>query len=601
MSRSGYALTTALVFSGQALWADITPDDVWLSWQTIIQAQGEKLTADSTATEGDTLTLKGITLTRTGTFGTGEATLDELQLIDNGDGTVGILLPDSLPIHLSLPKDSADGQQSEVDLTLTAPGATLTASGVPASISYDNQLPKLDLTAKGGNATQQTTLDLKMTQVAAKYLAEAGESGQNLSGAFSAKTFDLTATGTGDPGQDTTIKLSLADLGGKLDLTGLPADSKVEFATALAAGFTFDGALTYGIGSVDVSGTQLGKPMKVAGTLGGGSLNLGMDAGKFHYDATNKSLSLNASGTDSASGGDFTFSGAMADFNSAVDIKGAGWTNTGDFNAALKSGLIMAVSGGLGSTNVDFAGGPPDKPVKFKGALAKLQTSFALSAAQISSDFGVKALTVTIASPDIPLPEVGLDLGELAFGLVMPAAKSAKPAPFTYTTRIVDLKLPEALWAMIDPAAKLAHDPATLVIDTNGTATMTKDIMADALAIEGGSTEPPGVLNTLHIPQILARALGAEIKASGAFTFDPSDTSTIPGVPLPTGKIDIKATGVNALINNLVAMGLVPQDQAMQGRMMLSMFAMNDMTKDETTSTLEFKDKHFFANGQQLQ
>jgi hypothetical protein len=48
-------------------------------------------------------------------------------------------------------------------------------------------------------------------------------------------------------------------------------------------------------------------------------------------------------------------------------------------------------------------------------------------------------------------------------------------------------------------------------------------------------------------------------------------------------------------------MGLVPQDQADQGRMMVAMFANTSATADEMTSTLEFKDKHFFANGQQLQ
>ena len=601
MSKSGYALTTALVFGGQALWADVTPDDVWLSWQTIAQAQGQRLTADSTKTDGDTLTLTGVTMTLNGEFGDGAATFDELQLQDNGDGTVGILLPDSLPIHVAVPKDTADGQPSEVDLTIAAPDAILTASGVPASINYDNNLPKLEVTAKGSNPAKQMTLTLKMTEVAAKYLAEAGESGQNLSGDFSSKTFDLAATGKDDSGQDADVKLSLAALGGKVNMTGLPADSKVAFEAALANGFTFDGALTYGIGSVDVSGTDAGKPMKVAGTLGGGSLNLSMDASKFHYDATNKSLSLNATGTDAASGGDFTFAGAMADFNSAVDIKGSGWTNTDDFNAALKSGMIMAVSGGLGSTNVDFAGGPADKPVRFKGALASMKTSFALSAAQISSDFGAKALAVTVASPDIPLPEVSLDIGELAFGLVMPAAKSDKPAPFIYMTKIINLQLPDTLWAMIDPAASLAHDAATIIIDTSGTATLTKDLMTDAQALEGGSSESPGVLNSLEIPQILAKALGAEVTAKGAFTFDPTDTVSIPGVPLPTGKIDIKATGVNALIDKLVTLGLLPQDQAMQGRMMLSMFANSSATADEITSTLEFKDKHFYANGQQLQ
>ncbi len=601
MLKCGHALTAALVFSGQTLWADVTPDEVWLGWQTLAQSQGQKLTADSTETDGDTLTVTDITLTLNGEFGEGSATMPEIQFTDNGDGSVGIVFPDSFPVNLLLPKDSGEATPAEVDLTIAAPGAVIIASGVPGAINYEKQVSNFDLTAKGGAGTDQMELTLKMIEMAGKYSFEAGESGQNLSGDFSAKTLDLAASGKDDAGANTNIKLSLSNLGGTLGLTGLPADSKVELETALAAGFTLDGALTYGIGALDISGMDQGNPFKLAGTLGGGNLTLGMDAAKFHYDAVNKSLSLIATGTDQASGGDFTFSGSMADFSSAVDIKGAGWTNTEDFDAALKSGLIMAVSAGLGSTNIDFAGGPPDKPVKLKGALAKMQSSFSFSAAELSSNFGARAVAVTIASPEIPLPEVSVDIGELAFDLVVPAGNSDKPAPFTYVTKIIDLKLPEALWAMADPGAMLPHDAATVIIDTNGTATVTKDLMADAQAMENGSTDAPGVLNSLQIPQILARALGAEVTAKGAFTFDNSDTVTFSGMPLPTGKIDIKATGVNALIDKLVAMGLVPQDQALQGRMMLSMFANSSATADEITSTLEFKGKHFYANGQQLQ
>ncbi|MBC7738458.1 MAG: DUF2125 domain-containing protein [Candidatus Saccharibacteria bacterium] len=601
MLKSGHALTVAIAFTGQTLWADVTPDDIWLAWQTMAQSQGQKITSASTETVGDTLTVKGITLTLTNEFGAGSASLPDLQFQDNGDGTVAILVPDSFPVRLMLPKDSATAQPAEFDLTVAVPGAKITASGVPGAINYEQSLPSLEITAKGTNTGEQSDVTLNMSDVKAKYRTEAGESGQNLSAAFSADSLTIDAAGTDDAGARTDINLSLADLDGTTDLTGIPVDDGVEFESALAAGFTFDGAVTYGIGALVLNGNDAGEPFKLASTLGGGNLTLGMDAGKFHYDATNKSLSLNASGTDKASGGDFTFAGSMADFSSAVDIKGAGWTNTEDFNAALRSGMVMAVSAGVGGTSIDFAGGPADGPVKLKGSLAGMQTSFALSSAEISSDFRAKALTVTIASPDIPVPELSADLGELAFGLVMPAAPTSKPAPFTFVTKMIDLKLPEALWAMVDPTAILPHDPATVIVDTNGTATLTKDLMADAQSLENGATDAPGVVNSLKIPQILAKALGTEIAASGAFTFDASDTVTFSGMPLPTGKIDIKATGVNALIDKLVSMGLVPQDQAMQGRMMLSMFANSSATNDEITSTLEFKDKHFFANGQQLQ
>ena len=71
--------------------------------------------------------------------------------------------------------------------------------------------------------------------------------------------------------------------------------------------------------------------------------------------------------------------------------------------------------------------------------------------------------------------------------------------------------------------------------------------------------------------------------------------------PLPTGKMDLKLTGGNTLLDKLVAMGLLPKDQAMGFKMMVSMFANAAADKDEMTSTLEFKDKGFYANGQKLQ
>jgi hypothetical protein len=154
---------------------------------------------------------------------------------------------------------------------------------------------------------------------------------------------------------------------------------------------------------------------------------------------------------------------------------------------------------------------------------------------------------------------------------------------------------------MIDPGAAFKHDPATVIVDTYGLITLAQDLTADATAITSMDPNAAGQLNALEVPNITVKAGGAELTAQGSFSFDYSDMTTFAGVPAPTGKIDVKATGLNALIDTLVAMGLVPQDQADQGRMMVAMFANTSATADEMTSTLEFKDKHFFANGQQLQ
>ena len=197
------------------------------------------------------------------------------------------------------------------------------------------------------------------------------------------------------------------------------------------------------------------------------------------------------------------------------------------------------------------------------------------------------------------MPEAAVSVTELALDFAMPLAKSSQPAPFNLLVKVVDLGVADALWAMVDPGGMLPHDPATVILDTEGTTTLTRDLVDSAMAMQSG--EAPGLLNSLDLTQMLLRAAGAELTAAGGFTFDNTDMTTLPGMPLPTGKIDIKGVGVNGLIDTLVTMGLLPEDQAMQGRMMLSMFANSSADKDEITSVLEFKDGHFFANGQQLQ
>lgn len=602
------ALAIAFVAAAQTALADVTPQEVWQNWQDGAMAQGQTVTAKSTSMDGDTLTVTDMTISFDGTDGKGSVTFEQMQFQDNGDGTVAVILPDSFPMTLSMPAAAGVAGAKPTDLTMmvTMPDAAITASGVPDSLSYETDMPTVevavDTTEGEGDSATKVDLSVKLTGVTGTYLIEAAEVGTNLTQDFAAKTLDVSAKTTGsDPQSNVTVALSLTDFGGKAEITGMPADGMADLKTAMQSGMTMDASATYGIGSVDISGQDAGKPIKLTGSLGGGGFNLAMSGSTFHSDASNKSITLNMAATDQSTQTDFVFTGTLADFNSQVDIDGMVWDDIQDFPAALKAGLKMTIGLGIGASSFDFASGAGDNLTKLKASVGGSNTAFALDALQLHYAAGSKAVLLSITAPDIPVPYLTIELGELAFDLAMPVAKSATPAAFTFLTRIVDLKVPDALWAMIDPAGSLPHTPATLIIDTKGTATLTKDLITDVTNLEAGTTELPGQLNSLDLTQLLARVAGAEVTAAGAFTFDNTDTTTIPDMPYPTGKIDIKAVGVNALIDKLVAMGLLPEDQAMEGRMMLSMFANTSADKDEMTSTLEFKDKHFFANGQQLQ
>jgi Uncharacterized protein conserved in bacteria (DUF2125) len=608
MSKSGQAaFVAAFLLGAQGAWADVTPEEVWQNWQDSATSQGQKVTAESTSMDGDTLTVTGITMRMSGDAGDSSALIGEVQFKDKGDGTVAIIMPDSFPVLLMLPATKGiDGAKpSELALTVTMPAADITASGVPLALSYQSTLPTLEIAAEitEGLADPATKVIVlaRLGNVTGNYLIEAAEAGKNLTEEFSAATFDLSVKSTGNPDQEMAVTLSLSGIGGKALLTGIPASGMGDMEMALNQGMTMDLNAAYGIGSFDVAGKDAGAPVKMTGALGGGSLVMALAASRLSYDATGKSVSLNFSGTDSASSDPVTFSATFANTSSKLEMTGGNWANIEDFNAALKAGLQVSGAFGLGASAFDFASGAAAGKTTMTASLGGLDSSFAMDAAQMRYDVGSKALKMTVASPDLPVPEAAFDLTELAVGFAMPLAKSDAPAPFNVLAKVVDLNVAEALWAMIDPGAALPHDPASMIIDLKGTTTLTRDLVEEGMAMAGGDSTPPGLLNSLDLPQFLLRVAGAEVTALGGFTFDNSDMVSVPGVPLPTGKIDIKAVGLNGLVDKLVAMGLVPKEQAMQGRMMLSMFANTSPDRDEITSTLEFKDKHFFANGQQLQ
>ena len=90
------------------------------------------------------------------------------------------------------------------------------------------------------------------------------------------------------------------------------------------------------------------------------------------------------------------------------------------------------------------------------------------------------------------------------------------------------------------------------------------------------------------------------MSGKGAFTFDNSDLTTFDGMPRPTGALDLRLIGGNALLDKLVAMGLLPEDQALGARMMMGLFGRME-GEDTLTSKIEVTPEGaVLANGQRL-
>ena len=267
---------------------------------------------------------------------------------------------------------------------------------------------------------------------------------------------------------------------------------------------------------------------------------------------------------------------------------------------ALKAGF--AVDGGFayGKNTFDLQVTDETGPTHVVATSDSGSLTVGLDKSHLAYSVGSKGAAFTISGASIPIPEVKVSYSEVLFNLSMPVSKSDVPEDFAFTTKVVDLAVSDDIWKMGDPTSALPHDPATIIIDAKGKAKLTVDIV-DKTATEALGAAPPGELHSLELIDLTAKIAGAALTGSGSLTFDNTDLTTFEGMPLPTGTIDLKLVGANTLLDKLIAMGLVAEDQAMGFRMMAGMFTKVGEGEDTLTSTLEFKDKGFFANGQRLQ
>ncbi len=335
----------------------------------------------------------------------------------------------------------------------------------------------------------------------------------------------------------------------------------------------------------------------VAGTY----LSETSDVHSIKYDLTASSLDMLFDLVIPDEPGDsFTFSGKIQDLATKVDM-------TLPVDLVIENPMDLYANGMAASGTYTFKNGAYIFDAISEGE--QMAGSVSTGAGQI--DFGIdhqsfnyNSLTdkvaMTIQGAEIPFP-VEVNMAQYGTGLEMPFAKTEEPTDFGLRLNMTDLTVSDMIWMMIDPAAQLPRDPATLILDLSGKVKLMFDMMdpeqAEMLDSKGAQ---PGELHAMTLNAFKLALAGAEVTGSGAFEFDNSDLTTFDGMPAPSGDATVNIKGANGLIDKLVGMGLLPEDQAMMGRMMMGMFA-RTTGDDELTTKIEINDQgHVIANGQRI-
>ena len=267
---------------------------------------------------------------------------------------------------------------------------------------------------------------------------------------------------------------------------------------------------------------------------------------------------------------------------------------------AFDAGLAGEVSISHGGVSYDIVVTDPSDGFDLKGSSASGSFKYGLKKEGIGAKWSSTGTQVTLIPAAMPLP-ISFSIDESSNEFVFPVSKSDTPSNARLKVKVVGLSVDEALWGMIDPGGILPHDGATLIVDLKSKLNLGIDLFDPeaAQAVDGDSF--PGELHSVDINALQLTVAGAEFTGSGGFTFDNDDLETFDGFPAPTGGIELKLVGGNALLDKLVEMGLIPKEQAMGARMMTGLFANAGEGEDELVSKIEIgADGSISANGQRI-
>lgn len=195
----------------------------------------------------------------------------------------------------------------------------------------------------------------------------------------------------------------------------------------------------------------------------------------------------------------------------------------------------------------------------------------------------------------MPLPPFDVSLDQFRINFSTPTIDHGGFEAANAEIAMRNVVVSESIYAMFDPSENITRSPVNVVANLSANVKANVDWSNPDAAFDSGNPADIGEVQDITINEVLITAGGAEITAVGDAAIDNSM-----GFPFPTGKVTITAAGVQSLVNGLVAMGLIPQDQAGMAMGMMMAFARPGDAADVFISDIEFSPQGITANGMPL-
>ncbi len=204
--------------------------------------------------------------------------------------------------------------------------------------------------------------------------------------------------------------------------------------------------------------------------------------------------------------------------------------------------------------------------------------------------------------PDMEFSDFTISVADYGYGFSFGIGDLTKPQDARLHARLSELAISPEFWKNVDPALEalgLGKEPLSFGFDVSASYSADPE-MLDPNWTPKPNEPPPFDIVNFAINELMFSGLGVRFGGDGALTFDETDLVTFKGFPVPEGKLSFQATGVNALIDRIVAAGLVQPDELTAFRMGLMFVAKAGEAADSLVSQIEFRDKSFYLNGMKM-
>lgn len=402
----------------------------------------------------------------------------------------------------------------------------------------------------------------------------------------------IAFTAPSDNGGQTDVKMEYRQSGMDISVSGTPAALQYEYAADTITVLTTEMVVDGKVMSPDENGIELGLS-QFAGTM-----DMALE-GKRRYDQalTAGKLDYTMNVADPETSSTFALTGAMDALafsgTSALPLR---VVQADDMDAMLAAGFSVDGTFGYTANDMEFSATSPDGPAA--GTVGATDGSVKIQMDQdgVSYSASQSNTSVAMTSADFPFP-LSFDIAKSLFSLSTPVRQSETADDFAVGLTLDGFEMSDMLWGLFDPTAQLPRDPATVILDIAGRAKLMFDVLnPDTAALAANPENAPAEFENVDINKLQISAAGADLTGSGAFTFDNTTTP-----PKPVGAIDLTLVGGNALIDKLVAIGIIQEEEAMGARMMMGLLAVPGDSPDTLKSKIEMNEQgHISANGQRI-